>query len=70
MTERIGDIRIPPVPVGEPLKIEAQHFLKCVRDRTTPRTDARSGIRVLEVLEAIERSIRSGGAAVEIREEA
>ncbi len=70
MTERIGDIRIPPAPIGEPLKYEGAHFLDCVRDRTTPRTDARSGIRVLELLEAIEISIRSGGAPVEIRERA
>jgi predicted dehydrogenase len=68
MTERIGDIRIPPVPFGEPLKVEAVHFLDCVRDRTAPRTDGESGIRVLEVLEAIESSIRAGGAAVEIEE--
>ncbi len=66
MTERIGEIRIPPVPFGEPLQIEAAHFLDCVRERTTPRTDAESGIRVLEVLEAIEKSIRNGGAAVGI----
>ncbi len=68
ISERIGDIRIPPVRPGEPLKFEAQHFLDCVADRRTPRTDAESGIRVLEVLEAIENSIRSGGAAVPIGE--
>lgn len=66
ISERIGDIRIPPLRQGEPLQAEAQHFLQCVRDRTTPRTDAASGIRVLEVLEGIEASIRSKGAAVEI----
>jgi predicted dehydrogenase len=70
ISERIGDIRIPPVRHGEPLKFEAQHFLECVRDRTVPRTDARNGIRVLEVLEAVERSIRNRGAAVGIGEDA
>ena len=68
ITERVGDIRIPPVPDGEPLIFEARHFLECVRDRTEPRTSARSGIRVLEVLEAIETSIRNGGAGVDIEE--
>jgi predicted dehydrogenase len=68
ITERIGDIRIPPVRPGEPLKFEAQHFLECVRTRQRPRTDARSGIRTLSVLEAIETSIRREGAAVSIRE--
>lgn len=68
ITERIGDIRIPPVRMGEPLKVEAQHFLECVRTRQRPRTDAASGIRTLSVLEAIETSIRRDGAAVSIRE--
>jgi len=68
ISERIGDIRIPPVRQGgEPLKLEAQHFLQCIQDRKAPRTDAANGIRVLEVLEAIESSIRAEGAAVEIR---
>jgi len=66
ISERIGDIRIPPVQTGEPLKVEAAHFLDCVRNRTTPRTDAANGLRVLEVLEAIEASIRAGGGAVGI----
>ena len=70
MTERIGDIRIPPVPFGEPLKFEALHFLECVADRRTPRTDGLSGVRVLEVLQAIESSIRAGGATVPIEERA
>lgn len=68
ITERIGDIRIPPVRVGEPLKVEAQHFLECIRTRSRPRTDAASGIRTLSVLEAVEDSIRRRGAAVEIQE--
>lgn len=67
MTERIGDIRIPPVPGGEPLKIEASHFLDCVTERTRPRTDAESGIRVLEVIEAVEASVKAGGAAIEVK---
>lgn len=70
MLERIGDIRIPPVPLGEPLKIEAAHFLECVAQRKRPRTDAMNGIRTLEVLEAAERSIREGGAAVPVNGEA
>jgi predicted dehydrogenase len=69
ITERLGDIRIPPVAHGEPLRVEVAHFLECVTDRTRPRTDAASGIRVLLILEAIERSIRSGGASVEVAEE-
>jgi predicted dehydrogenase len=68
IVERIGDIRIPPVPFGEPLYLEALHFLECVSERKQPRTNAESAIRVLEVIEAAETSIRNNGAAVEIKE--
>lgn len=66
ITERLGDIRIPPVAHGEPLRIEVAHFLECVTDRTPPRTGAASGLRVLQILEAIEKSVRSGGTPVEV----
>ncbi len=34
----------------EPLKRECAHFLQACRDRSTPRTDAREALRVLDVL--------------------
>jgi len=55
------------VPAGEPLRIEVEHFLHCVRTGDTPLSDGRSGVEMLEVLEAIDRSIRSGGAPVSCR---
>jgi UDP-2-acetamido-3-amino-2,3-dideoxy-glucuronate N-acetyltransferase len=41
-----------PVPLepGEPLRLECQHFLDCIRTGATPRTDGREGLRVLRVL--------------------
>jgi predicted dehydrogenase len=36
---------------AEPLKLELQHFLDCVRHRTTPISDGRNGIEVIRVLE-------------------
>ncbi len=49
-----------PVPLEEfePLKLECQHFLECVRDGTTPRTDGREGARVLSVLTAASRALQ------------
>lgn len=44
----------------EPLRRECQHFLECIRTRQTPRTGGESGVRVLKVLEACERSLRRG----------
>jgi len=40
------------VEEGEPLKLECEHFLDCVRTRSTPRTDGAEGLRVLRVLNA------------------
>jgi len=50
-----------PVPNDEPLRLECQHFLDCVRTRQSPRTDGESAVRVLDVLEACERSLRENG---------
>jgi hypothetical protein len=36
------------------------HFLECARTGAKPRTDGESGLRVVRVLEAIERSGRNG----------
>src|SRR5215469_6586280 len=50
----------------EPLRQECEHFLECVRSRTMPRSGADSGIQVLEVLEAGERSLREQGQPTEL----
>lgn len=49
---------------GEPLMLECQHFLECVEKRTTPKTDGRSGLRVLRVLEACQRSLKDSSKVV------
>ncbi|MEM8743254.1 MAG: Gfo/Idh/MocA family oxidoreductase [Pseudomonadota bacterium] len=49
-----------PVPLdeAEPLKLECQHFLDCVKTGATPRTDGREGARVLSVLTAASRELK------------
>jgi len=54
------------VPKQEPLRNECQHFLDCVSNGAKPRTDGESALRVLEVLDSCERSVRSGGGPVEL----
>jgi len=63
---RDGDIRIPAIPNAEPLAQEAAHFIDCVREHKTPRTDVAEGIRVVRVLEAAERSMSEGGTRVRL----
>ena len=50
----------------EPLRMECEHFLARVRDRQTPLTDAASGLRVLQVLEACQTSLQLNGQPVMI----
>ena len=66
ITLRTGDIFIPKVPSGEPLKLEVQHFLDCIQHDRQPITDGEEGVRVVKVLEAGSQSIHQGGAPVEI----
>jgi len=46
---------------GEPLRRECLHFLECIATRSKPLTDGESGLRVLEVLNAAQESLSSGG---------
>ena len=48
----------------EPLRLECQHFLDCVRNRTTPKTDGENGLQVLRILHACGESIRKHGQPV------
>jgi len=52
----------------EPLKLECEHFLKCVREGQSPLTGGRSALRVLNVLEGCQISLNRGGAAVRLEE--
>lgn len=55
-----------PFARDEPLRLECQHFLDCIRDRRRPETDGEEGLRVLAVLEACQESLNREGAAVAV----
>jgi predicted dehydrogenase len=56
-----GEIRIPPVSLGEPLRNECEHFIDCIVNGTKSRSGAREAIDVVCALEAASRSMRKGG---------
>jgi predicted dehydrogenase len=58
---RDGDITIPKVALGEPLKTECDHFLDCVRSGRAPLTDGRGALVVVRALDALQRSVRNHG---------
>ena len=64
LTLRFGEVFVPALEMNEPLKVECEHFVKCVADRATPRSDGRDGMRVVRVLDAAQRSLESGGRPV------
>lgn len=59
-----------PVPVpyepDEPLRLECQHFADCIRTRERPRTPTEDGVKVLQVLQACQRSLQLNGDLVQI----
>ncbi len=62
-----GGVNIPAVASGEPLKLELLHFIQCIHQGTTPRSDGRSGLSVIKVLEAADKSLKNGGARDSLR---
>jgi predicted dehydrogenase len=62
--ERSGPSRVPPYGSEEPLRLELEHFLECVAGGRRPRSDGDSGVRVVAVLEALQRSLEAGGVPV------
>ncbi len=63
---RSGDIHIPRIELTEPLANECQHFLECIRTGARPRTDGENGVRVVQVLEAAQASLKADGAPVQV----
>jgi predicted dehydrogenase len=58
---REGDVTIPKVALGEPLRTECDHFIECVAQNKPPLTDGRMGNAVVRVLEALTRSVANAG---------
>ena len=64
---RFGDVLIPHIGSSEPLRVECQHFLDCVRTGNRPRSDGRQGLQVIRVLAAAQRSLDLDGAPVSVK---
>jgi predicted dehydrogenase len=54
---RSGDVFSPRVSNDEPLRLECRHFLDCIRDGIEPRSGAESALRVVRVLEHLQRAL-------------
>lgn len=61
-----GDVVSPYIHFEEPLRLQCLHFLDCIRQGGTPQTDGHNGLRVVQILEAAQQSLRNGSRVVDI----
>ena len=66
---RTGDVWLPQFDLTEALMVETTHFQRCIAHGESPRTDGRSALRIVEILEAAEQSMREDGRAVPLPSE-
>ena len=61
---RFGDITIPNIRMVEPLRTEAEHFIRCIESRQKPKTGAGDGLDVVKILIAAQQSLKQKGFPV------
>jgi predicted dehydrogenase len=59
-----GDMHCPYMKLTEPLRIECQHFLDCIRNKSKPVSSGEDGLMVVKILEASTESLRNNGKKV------
>ena len=66
---RTGDMWAPKLDLTEALRVEGEHFVKCIESGERPITDGQLGLRVVELIEAATSSMRGKGETVYIQRE-
>ena len=61
---RYGDMLAPRLDTAEGLRVEAIHFIECIRSGARPITDGASGLRIVRILEAAQESMNDGGRRI------
>ena len=61
-----GDVHSPYLKQVEPLKVECEHFLDCIKTGKNPESSGEEGLKVVQILEAASRSMKNGGALVKL----
>lgn len=63
---RFGNILIPKIKSNEPLSIECAHFIDCILDNKPILTDGNDGLRVVQILEAGQESLKNNGIPISV----
>lgn len=66
---RTGDVWIPQLELTEALRVETEHFVRCITKGEEPITGGHEALRVIRILEAAEQSLHQRGAAVDVAPE-
>jgi len=61
-----GDMHCPYMKLTEPLRVECQHFIDCIKNKSTPLSNGEEGLKVVQVLEYASESLNKNGANVKI----
>ncbi len=64
---RFGDITIPSIKMMEPLRAEAEHFIRSIESRKEPKTGGRDGLKVVRILMAAQESLKKKGFPVSLQ---
>jgi len=61
---RMGDMLAPAVDTREALAVEVEHFADCIINKAAPLSGGDSGLRIVRILEAAEKSLKKGGVKI------
>lgn len=61
-----GDMYVPYLKQEEPLRVECQHFLDCIREGREPMSSGMDGFKLVRILEAASASLKKDGAGVKL----
>jgi predicted dehydrogenase len=63
---RSGDAQIPKLDGTEALLAEADYFVKCLEKNKEPFNNGLAGLKVVQLLEAADESLKQGGRKIEL----
>jgi predicted dehydrogenase len=61
---RAGDMWAPQLEISEALRVEAQHFARCITEGEKSDSGGQAGLRIVRILEAATRSLAENGCPI------
>jgi len=61
-----GDMYSPYISQVEPLKAQSEHFIHCIQKGLRPQTNGSQGLKVIQILEAAQKSLLSDGCSIHV----